>query len=421
MRHSNVHTLLVEDDEDDFLIVKTLLSEIEETTFKIDWIADYDKAKQHLHSHRYDILLLDYRLGRNTGLDLVRYVQSIQYPAPCILLTGQGDHDVDVMAGETGAADYLLKGELSPSSLERSIRYALERRDAEIEREALTEKLLETSHQLGKAEVAASVLHNVGNVLNSINVSATHLTKLLEESYIHDIGEIAKMVQDHQSELAGFFTQHSRGKLIPTYLVQLGEQTSGQHQAMLDEIQTLTKNLEHVKQIIRAQQSHATSTHQLEPLVASELMEQALTINLQALSQHHIEIVRDYAEIPPIMSNKHQILQILVNLIRNAIHAMIEKPAETPCLCLTIDQSPDGERIQLSVQDSGIGIHPDYLTRIFSQGFTTKQEGHGLGLHSSALAAQSLQGSLQAFSEGEGQGARFTLSLPSTPVEVPIL
>ena len=147
-------------------------------------------------------------------------------------------------------------------------------------------------------------------------------------------------------------------------------------------------------------------------------MEQALSINLSPLSQHHVKIVRNYADTPLIISDKHQILQILVNLIRNATHAMIENPGDSHCLSLTIDQSLEDHRIQLSVHDTGVGINPEHLTRIFSQGFTTKPEGHGLGLHSSALAAKSLQGTLHAFSDGEGQGARVTLDLPFIPVEV---
>jgi len=418
MRHSQVHILLVEDDQDDYLIIKDLLSEIEDTTFQIDWVSEYDEATQRIHPHHYDIFLFDYRLGGHTGLDLVRYVRTIKSSTPCILLTGQDDHHVDVMAGEIGAVDYLLKSELTPTSLERSIRYALERRTAEIEREILTEQLLETSRQLGKAEVAANVLHNVGNVLNSMNVSSTQLLKLLHESHTHDIEKIAKMIQAHQHDLAEFLTLDSQGKHISPYLAKFGEHLAAQHQAMFEEIQALTKNLDHVKHIIRAQQTHTTSTNLSEPVAVSELMEHALSINLSSLSQHHVKIIRSYAETPPIMTDKHQILQILVNLIRNATHAMIDNPGDSHCLTLTIEQALDDRRIQLSVHDTGVGINPEHLTRIFSQGFTTKEEGHGLGLHSSALAAKSLQGTLQAFSDGEGQGARFTLCLPCTPVEV---
>ena len=418
MRHSPVQILLVENNEDGYLIVKDLLSDIEETTYQIDWVSNYDEAKQRIHPHRYDIFLFDYRLGRNTGLDLVRYVRTIQPSSPCILLAGQDDHYVDVLAGETRAVDYLLKRELTPSGLERSIRHALERQHAEIEREFLTGQLMETSRRLGMAEAAATVLHNVGNVLNSLNVSATHLSKLVQESCLDDIGRITRMVQTHQQDLAAFFTQDSQGKHIAPYLTKLGEHLKDQRTAMLEEIQALTHNLDHIKHIIRVQQTNTTSANHVEPVVVSELMEQALIINLSLLSQHDVTIFRDYADIPPIMSDKHQVIQIVVNLIRNATQAMTEKPGESPRLNLTIDRSQDGNRIQLSVRDTGVGINPDHLTQIFSQGFTTKQEGRGLGLYSSALAATSLQGSLHAFSDGKGQGARFTLDLPFTPVKI---
>ena len=417
MPHSPTAILVVEDDEDDYLIVKDLLSQIEGKTFRIDWATDYHEAKQCIQTQAYDVFLFDYRLGNHTGLDLIKYVRTIQCSTPCILLTGQDDHHVDVRAGESGAEDYLVKGELLASGLERSIRYSLERHKAEKEREHLMDQLLETSRQLGRAEVAVNVLHNVGNVLNSINVSATQLTTLLQNSYTSDIGRIASMIQAHQQDLGYFLTQDAKGQLIPAYLGELDKQVAEQHQTMEQEIQSLTKNLDHLKHIIQAQQANTLETDQKEPVILSELMEQALTINFGALSQHQVSVIRHYDDGPPIKSDKHQILQILVNLIRNAKHAMTDQPNVSHCLSLTIDRARTPNRILLSVQDTGVGIRPQLLTKIFSQGFSTKQEGQGLGLHSSALAAQSLQGSLQAFSAGEGQGARFTLDLPNTPVE----
>ncbi|MDT7043633.1 ATP-binding protein [Candidatus Nitronereus thalassa] len=414
---SPLEILLVEDDEDDYHIIKNILSQVEETTFHLDWVSDYDEATHRIQTHGYAIFLFDYRLGNHTGLDLVKYVRTIQCSTPCILLTGQDDHHVDVRAGESGAEDYLVKGELLASGLERSIRYALERHKAEKEREDLMDQLLETSRQLGRAEVAVNVLHNVGNVLNSINVSATQITTLLKNSYTNDIGRIASMIRAHQQDLGHFFTQDTKGQLIPSYLSELDKQVAKQHQTMLEEIQALTKNLDHLKHIVQAQQANTVGTNQKEPVILSELMEQALTINFGTLPQHQVSIVRDFADAPPIMSDKHQILQILVNLIRNAKHSMMAKPGISHCLSLTIDGTRTPNRVLLIVQDTGVGIKPQLLTKIFTQGFSTKQEGQGLGLHSSALAAQSLQGSLQAFSVGEGQGARFTLDLPYTPVE----
>ena len=417
MNEGTVHILLVEDDEDDFLIVRDLLADTEGGPVEITWVANYQDAQDHIRSQRYDIFLLDYALGKNSGLDLVRYAQTIQCETPCILLTGRENRQVDVKAGKTGAVDFLVKGELSASSLERSIRYALERRKAALERERLAEQLLETSRQLGMAEIASNVLHNVGNVLNSINTSVNQISKALDQLYINDLGKIAGMFKEHQQDLGEFLTQDPKGRSIPSYFHTFSNHLLGQHHIMAKEIQTLTRNLDHVKHIIQAQQSLAQSNPHLEPVVLSDLMEQAININLASLLNHQIKVVRHYSDIPTILADKHLILQILVNLIRNAKHAMIEQPGVDHRLELTIDHAQDGKRVLLSVQDSGVGIGPQHLSKIFSQGFTTKQGGLGLGLHCSALSAKALEGSLTAFSEGKGKGARLTLDLPFTPVE----
>ena len=142
-------------------------------------------------------------------------------------------------------------------------------------------------------------------------------------------------------------------------------------------------------------------------------MEQALTINLAALERQQIKVVREYAELPQVMIDRHQMLQILVNLISNAIHAMRACPERQHYLTLRIGLAEAMEDwIRLQVHDTGVGIKAEHLTRIFAQGFTTKQDGHGFGLHSSALAAKLLGGTLSVDSPGEGQGATFTLDVP---------
>ena len=129
---------------------------------------------------------------------------------------------------------------------------------------------------------------------------------------------------------------------------------------------------------------------------------------------HEGNIRREFDEAPPIMTEKHKVLQILVNLIRNAKYAMDD--AGRSDKRLTIKVANEGRhRVKIQVIDNGVGIPPENLTRIFSHGFTTRRNGHGFGLHSSALAVRELGGSLEARSDGEGQGAVFTLRLPSTP------
>ncbi len=147
-------------------------------------------------------------------------------------------------------------------------------------------------------------------------------------------------------------------------------------------------------------------------------MEEALSINFASLERHGIEVIREYAEIPQIELDRHLVLQILVNLISNAKYAMLQLEGRRHRLTLGVGMADDRQDfVRLQVQDTGVGIRREHLSRIFAQGFTTKTDGHGLGLHSGALAARVLAGSLSFHSDGEGQGATFTLDLPLKPVE----
>ena len=417
-RHgATVRVLLVEDDDDDVLIMKDLLQEIEGTDFDIDCVTTYEDATLRLSEETYDIHFFDYHLGSNTGLDLIQFTQTLPTPAPSIILTGLDDRHVDLVAAQMGATDYVVKGELTPSNLERSIRYALERRRIEAEREALTQQLLETSRQLGKAEHAAHVLHNVGNVLNSITVSTSIILNILKEPFVEDIHRMATMMKEHQDGLAKFLTDDQAGSQIPHYLHQSSEHVTQQQAKALRELSNLTTNLEHVNHIIQAQHSIAKTTIHREPVHLPELLDRALTI-VQGENNFTFEVQRNYTDIPSIMTDKHQLLQILVNLIRNAKQAMAQSSDPPNRLTLSIRKVMDPtETVFVSVQDSGMGMTTEHLKHIFSQRFTTKPEGQGLGLHSSALAAKLISGTLQAESPGPGQGATFTVTLPVWPLE----
>jgi two-component system, LuxR family, sensor kinase FixL len=287
------------------------------------------------------------------------------------------------------------------------------RQQADAERQALQKQLVETSRRAGMADVATNMLHNVGNILNSINVTATLIARTLRKSPLSDLGRIARMLQEHTPTLDDYLMHDPKGRLIPGYLTKLSEYLDQEQAMILQEVESLSNNIEHIKQIVSMQQSLARFGGLQEPVRLTELMEQALAINLAALEQHQIAVVREYADLPEMMTDRHQVLQILVNLINNATHVMQAYPGRQHCLTLRVDLAEDMPGwVRLQVHDTGVGIKPEYLTRIFAQGFTTRQEGHGLGLHSSALAAKMIGGALRASSPGEGQGATFTLDLP---------
>jgi PAS domain S-box-containing protein len=288
-----------------------------------------------------------------------------------------------------------------------------ERKKAEAERERLHQQLMQASRQAGMADVASSVLHNVGNVLNSINVSTDTLIKTLKKPMVGDVCRIASMFREHQHDLQEFLTADPKGKQIPGYLGLVAESLSGSHQTIQNELDSLMKKVDHIKQVIMSQQDIARAGTVREAVSAEELMEQALVMAMPEPEKYRIQVTREYGHVPRFMTDRHQVLQILVNLITNAKNAMVEYPGQSHCLTLRVGASTDGKGlVRLEVSDTGRGITAEDLPRLFTQGFTTRKAGHGLGLHSAALAAKSVGGTVKGHSEGEGRGATFTVDLP---------
>ena len=288
-----------------------------------------------------------------------------------------------------------------------------ERKRAEAEREALNSQMVEVSRQVGMAEVATHVLHNVGNVLNSVNVATVMLEKTLRQSRLSNVSRLGAIFKQHANDLSQYLSHDPKGQQIPGYVSQLGQHLDQEQHQMLQELEALAKNVEHIMQIISVQQDVAKSGGLQEELQLQDLLEQSLGINLASLERHQIELERHSAETAPVLVDKHEVLQILVNLIGNAKHAMMARGDGPHQLTVGIGWAEDkADSVRLQVTDNGLGIPPENLTKIFSQGFTTKKEGHGFGLHSSALSAKRLGGSLSAYSEGIGTGATFILDLP---------
>lgn len=281
---------------------------------------------------------------------------------------------------------------------------------AEEQLEQVHRQLLETSRQAGMAEVATSVLHNVGNVLNSVNISATLVSDLVRTSKAANIGKVSALFLEHEADLVTFLSQDPRGRQIPGYLRSLADHLSKEHGSVQKELESLRKNIDHIKDVVATQQTYAKISGVTETVSLTDLVEDSLRMNAGSFVRHDVSIVRNYLAEPTITVEKHKVLQILVNLIRNAKYACDESGrAEKK---ITVEISEVNSHARVAVIDNGVGIPPENLTLIFSHGFTTRKEGHGFGLHSGALAAKNLGGSLKAFSEGMGKGATFILELP---------
>jgi len=271
-------------------------------------------------------------------------------------------------------------------------------------------QLVETARAAGMAEVATNVLHNVGNVLTSAIVNVQVMNQTVGTSRLGRLKMVADMLEAHRRELADFLTRDPRGSQLPDYLSALSEELLHEQAVLKEGLEATTQHVEHIRAIVNVQQTYAGDTLVTEECDLPLVVEEALSIQMPALKSHGVNVVRELSTLSRTRLDKHKVLQILINLITNAKNAMTVLPPGQRHLYVRLDAQEDVARIQ--VVDNGMGIAPEVRERLFRQGFTTREDGHGLGLHSSALAAQKLGGRLTLESEGPGKGATATLVLP---------
>ena len=284
------------------------------------------------------------------------------------------------------------------------------RKESAEELERVHKQLMSASRQAGMAEVATNVLHNVGNILNSVNISASLVIERVKQSKAPGVSKLAALLREKGAAVGEFIAQDERGKRIPEYLASLGEQLTNDQKMTLEELASLRDNMEHIKDTVAMQQSYAKLCGVTETVAVVDLVEDSLRLNAGAFVRHGVTLHREFSEVPAITVDKHKVLQILVNLVRNAKYACDESGRADKLITLRIEKAPAGVRI--CVIDNGVGIPAENMPRLFTHGFTTRVDGHGFGLHSGALAAQELGGSLLVKSDGLGQGATFILELP---------
>jgi two-component system, LuxR family, sensor kinase FixL len=296
-----------------------------------------------------------------------------------------------------------------------TLRDVSEEKRLEAEREKLHKQLVEVSRHVGMAEVASGVLHNVGNVLNSVTVSASMARERLDASKLPGLAKAVSLLREHEGDLVSYLTCDAAGRKLPLYLGTLSDRLAAEHDEIGVELQTLAKNIEHIKEIVNMQQAYGRVSGLREAESIASLIEDAVRINAAGLERHRVRIDRCVAELPQVRVDRHQVVQILVNLISNAKQAVSRRPEGERLLQIRAGATPDGFA-RVEVEDNGVGIPAEHLTRIFSHGFTTRKDGHGFGLHSAALAARAIGGHLTVRSDGPDRGAVFILDIPLEPV-----
>jgi len=301
----------------------------------------------------------------------------------------------------------------------QSARDGLEKRVQErtLELENTHKQLVEASRRGGMAEIATNVLHNVGNALNSVNISTDLIVDGVKKFKTSSLARVVVLLQEHALDLGAFMAKDPQGRLVAVHLARLSEHMMAEQANITGELDLLRRNVAHIKDIVAMQQNYATFGGLKEMADLPTLVEDSLRLNESGLTRHGVEIVRELEKVPMMNVEKHKILQILVNLIRNAKYACDDAGRADSRLTVRVANG-DG-RVRVTVMDNGVGIPPENMTRIFNHGFTTRKGGHGFGLHSSALAATELGGSLTVRSDGPGHGAAFTLELPCPAQEQP--
>ncbi|MCY1074980.1 ATP-binding protein [Archangium lansingense] len=292
-----------------------------------------------------------------------------------------------------------------------------ERKEAESRLAELHRSLLDVSRRAGMAEIATGVLHNVGNTLNSVNVSAGVVAERLRALRVSGLTKTAELLREHSEAPGSLLTANPQLRQVPGYLHALAEQLMRERDAVLDEVRVLDESVEHIKSVVSMQQQHACFAGVVERVELPCLIDDAMRLHAVSYEQLGIQLRREYGtQLSAVMVDRHKLLQILVNLLSNARHALMDSGRADKQLLIRVEQA--GERLRIIVKENGVGIVPENLVRLFTQGFSTKKDGHGFGLHISALAARELGGELHASSEGPGQGATFTLELPLTDARV---
>lgn len=343
---------------------------------------------------------------------------------PFVMLTAKADRTMKIGGLDCGADDYLVK----PFDAEelrarvrsllklRRLHLELDQRNAELQTafrdlQTAQAQLVKMAHRAGMTEIATGVLHNVGNVLNSVNISLTTVNNRLHRLNFEGPAKVAALLQAQGDQLVSFLQSDPRGKKLPEYLTKLSETHLAEQRQIFEEMDFLRDKLQDIRNIISAQQNYARRVSIREAVDLQGLVRDVLVMHSHSFTKHHIQLIRDFETLPEAKLERLKLVQVLDNLIKNAIESIKSHTGTERSLTVRI-RSVGSDRAQILVSDTGRGIERENLQKIFNYGFTTKRYGNGFGLHSAANAMMEMGGTIQVHSDGPGKGATFTIEFP---------
>lgn len=424
--------LIADDNADMRVFMQVLLEE----RFDVLLAQNGIEALTLLREKEPQVVLTDAMMPYMDGYQLTKAVKANPKTKhiPVILVTAKTGNEAIISGLDVGADDYLSKPFLPEELIARisaslrtyydyvalnqaNIKLAQEieeRKKLEFKNNELNAQLVIAARQAGMADIATSVLHNIGNVLNSANISTTMINYYISHSRVFDLEKITLLLQEHKESIGYYLTEDETGKHIIHYINLLTTTWKEDHNKLLHETKLLKENIEHIRNIILQQQSLGRTIGFNETISIPELIEHCLSFN--NINNKMIEIIREYEPLKEVVLDKVKLMQIIVNLIKNSMDSLQESKGCTKKIIVRTFERDEYYFI-IQIADNGIGIAKEHLEKIFSHGFTTKKAGHGYGLHASAVSIQEMSGTLTVESKGIEYGAVFTLTLPYNPLK----
>lgn len=425
--------ILIADDNAD---MRAFMQALLEDRFDIILAENGQQALDMIAIQEPQVILTDAMMPYLDGYQLTKEVKANQKTRhiPVILVTAKSGNEAVISGLDVGADDYLSKPFL-PEELIARIQASLrtyydyvaltqanlkleqeieERKKLEYKNNELHNQLVLAARQAGMADIATNVLHNIGNVLNSANISSTMISQYITHSKVSDLEKITLLLQENQDHIGQYLTEDKQGKHLIQYIELLTEHWKKDYKNLITEANLLKHNIDHIKNIITQQQALGSAIGFYEATSIPEVIEHSISLN--NTNQKSIDILREYEPLKEVIIDKVKLMQIIVNLIKNSIDSLYESDIqEKQIIVRTFEKNESSFMIQ--VIDNGLGIKAEHMAKIFTHGFTTKRTGHGFGLHASAVSAQEMGGSLTVSSQGPKAGATFNLLLPYKPLK----
>lgn len=288
-----------------------------------------------------------------------------------------------------------------------------ERKITELKLQKLNKELIVSARRAGMSDIAVNILHNIGNILNSVNVINDFIYDKISNSKISNMSKGIELLKKNIAKHDNDFMLTTKGFQTIEYFEQLSHYWSEEQASLLNEVKTLKNHIKKINNVVKMQQAISGVVGHVEYTNLHEAMDDALMVVLESIRKRNIEVVKEYQPLSFVLIDKIKLLQILLNLVNNALDALNESNQEKHILTIAVGLYGP-ETCFISVTDNGSGIKTENLSKIFTYGFSTKETGHGFGLHSSLLLAKELKGSLTVSSAGPDCGATFTLTIPFT-------